>query len=65
MSPLEAYNLIASVESDYVAMVNELNRHKNRVNPVNPWKMIQVERMEKALNDLALAAGIDRKHYRP
>lgn len=60
MSPFEAYNLIKDIESDYIRMVRDLNVAKRKIKPVDPWSLPLVERMEKAMNDLALAAGIDR-----
>lgn len=61
MTPKEVHDLLADVQADYIAMVRELNGHKRRVNPVDPWSLPLVERLERAKIDLAMVAGIKVK----
>ena len=61
MTPREAHDLLKDVQADYIGMVHEMNRIKRLVKPVDPWKLPLVERMEKGICDLRLAAGIQTK----
>lgn len=47
-----------SVMEDYICMVRELNKHKRLIRPVDPFTLPQVQRMQSAIRDLGLAAGL-------
>ncbi len=52
MNTTKMYILLKEVRADYVTMVEELNRHKRLVKPVNPLTLPLVNQMDFALNEL-------------
>lgn len=55
------HGLLKEVQADYVAMVYELNKHKRRIRPVDPWRMPLVRIIQDALNQLALEIKPDNE----
>lgn len=61
MNAKDMHRLLKEVQSDYIAMVRELNKHKRRIRPIDPWKLPIVIAIDDALCQLAVESKIYRK----